>query len=64
MHEKRFLDSLRCTPSSLATLADNLPAEKCKNLAQIYQGEKFTLMKQKGEHPYDWIDSHEKLNKK
>ena len=48
-------------PSSLATLANNLPAEACKYLARFYEGEKFTLMKQKGEYPYDWVDSLDKL---
>ena len=48
-------------PSSLATLADNLPEEDCKNLVRYYEGEKFTLMKQKGEYPYDWVDSIEKF---
>ena len=42
-------------PSSLATL------ETCKNLARFYEGEKFALMKQKGEYSYDWVDSLDKL---
>ena len=60
--EIRFLDSYKFMDAPLAELADNLPPEACTNLARSYQGEKFALMKRKGEFPYDWFNDREKLN--
>ena len=52
-----FLDSFQFMASSLGRLAANLPEDAFKYTSQVFQDEKLTLMKQKGVHPYDCMDS-------
>ena len=58
----RLLDSFKLMSSSLAKLADNLPKESFKNLTAHYEGETFELLRRKGNFPYEWFDSFDKLN--
>ena len=61
--EIRFIDSYKFMQFSLASLVDNLPSHCFKNLAMGYPHDavKFTLMRRKGNFPYDWFDSLDKL---
>ena len=60
--ELRFIDSYKFMSSSLDSLAKNLTDGQCKNVAQYYSGEKFTLIRRKGVYPYDWVDSIAKFS--
>ena len=42
----RFIDSFKFMSSSLASLANNLEKEKCKNLSKFYEGERLDLVTQ------------------
>jgi len=48
--------------SSLDVLSKNLNEEQCKNFGKFYRGEQFTLLKQKGIYPYDYVNSVDKLS--
>ena len=60
----RFLDSYRLMQCSLANLASNLPDSEKKYVATHFKDEKFDLLTRKGVYPYEWVDSHSKLNAK
>ena len=51
-----FLDRFQFMSSSLHRLAANLPEDAFKYTSDVFQGEKFKLMKQKGVYPYDYMD--------
>ena len=57
-----FLDSMRFLNSSLATLIKNIPSDKMHFLKYLTQDDnQLNLMKQKGQFPYEWFDSIDKL---
>ena len=56
-----FKDSLKFMASSVASLVNNLPEDKFKNLEKYFKPEHVKLLKQKGFFPYDYMDSLEKL---
>ena len=58
--ELRFIDSLKFMPSSLDQLSSNLSDEQCATLKKEY-GDNFKLMRQKGEYPYEYMDSWKKF---
>ena len=58
-----FIDSLQFMSSSLARLADNLPDDRfIYTKEHFFEERQFTLMKEKGVYPYDYMDSFSKLN--
>ena len=59
-----FLDSFQFMSSSLDRLAANLPEDAFKYTSDVFQDEKFKLMKQTGVYPYDYMDSVERFNNK
>ena len=59
-----FIDSFQFMSSSLAKLVENLPSEKYIYTSEAFQGEKLTLMKEKGVYPYDYMDAVEKFAEK
>ena len=49
--------------SSLARLADNLPEDRfIYTKEHFFEERQFTLMKEKGVYPYDYMDSFSKFN--
>ena len=47
--------------SSLDALSGNLTDDQFRELAKVYSGNEFTLLKLKGIFPYDYVSSVEKL---
>ena len=61
----RFIDTFKFMPSSLSKLVQTLPHEKFTILDSFYCGyshEQRELLKHKGNFPYSYVDSFEKLN--
>ena len=62
----RFIDSFQFMASSLEKLATNLydKEEKYKHFHNMRREfpEHIDLLCKKGHYPYEWVDSHEKLN--
>ena len=56
-----FIDSFQFMSQSLAKLASNLLDDKYIYTSKVFQGEKLTLMKEKGVYPYDYMDNFEKF---
>ena len=46
---------------SFAKLSSNLPDDKYIYTSKVFQGEKLTLMEEKGIYPYDYMDNFEKF---
>jgi len=43
-------------------LINSLSSDQCKNLRKFYPNERqFNVLRRKGEYPYDWVDSIDKL---
>ena len=60
--ELRFIDSYRFTLASLDDLIKSLSSNQCKNLKKYYPNERqFSLLRRKGNYPYDWVDSIDEL---
>ena len=60
--ELRFIDSYRFTLASLDDLIKSLSSDQCKNLKKFYPNERqFNLLRRKGNYPYDWVDTINKL---
>lgn len=59
-----FLGSLQFMNSSLDKLASNLPDETLKYTIEVFKGNEFNLMKNKGIYPYDYMDSFDKFDEK
>ena len=57
-----FIDSFQFMSSSLEKLVCNLMKESFKFTSEVFQGDKFNLMTQKGIYPYDYMDSFNKFN--
>ncbi|XP_057310023.1 uncharacterized protein LOC130648021 [Hydractinia symbiolongicarpus] len=59
----RFIDSVRFIASSPDKLVNNLSDEQCKNLRKFFKGdEQFKLLRRKGVHPYEYVDSFDTFN--
>ena len=61
----RFIDSFKFMPSSLSKLVQTLPHDKFTILDNFYRGyshEQRELLKHKGNFPYSYVDSFEKIN--
>ena len=58
-----FIDSFQFMSQSLSNLVKNLPSGAFKYTSQEFQGEKLSLMKQKGVYPYDLMDLFDKFTK-
>ena len=58
-----FIDtcSFQFISQCLAKLSSNLPDDKYIYTSKVFQGEKLTLMKEKGVYPYDYMDDFEKF---
>ena len=59
-----FLDSFQFMARSLERLAVKLTEDAFKYTSRAFMGEKLALMKNKGEYPYDCMDSFEKFGDK
>lgn len=57
-----FLGSFQFMNSSLDKLASNLPDETLKYTIEVFKGNEFNLMKNKGIYPYDYMDSFDKFD--
>ena len=57
----RFIDSIKFMPTSLYSLANNLPEDGFNNLEKYYTDDKLALLKRKGVYPYEYMNSIELL---
>lgn len=57
-----LIDSFQFVSQSLERLVDNLPKEDLKYTSEIFKGKALDVMPQKGDYPYDYMDSFEKFN--
>lgn len=59
-----FLGSFQFMNSSLDKLASNLSDKTLKYTIEVFKGNEFNLMKNKGIYPYDYMDSFDKFDEK
>ena len=59
-----FIDSMQFMNSSLDKLVKNLSDEDFKYLVEEFGPENLELLKQKGDYPYEYINSFERFNEK
>ena len=59
-----FIDSMQFTNSSLDKLAKNLPDNDFKYLTEEFGSKNLELLKQKGDYPYEFMDSFKRFNEK
>ena len=57
-----LIDSMQCMNSSLDKLVKNLSDEDFKYLIEEFGCENLELLKQKGDYPYEYINSFERFN--
>ena len=57
-----FIDSMQFINSSLYKLVKNLPDEDFKYLVEEFGPENLELLKQKGNYPYEYMNSFERFN--
>ena len=57
-----FIDSMQFINSSLDALVKNLPDNGFTYLSQEFSGEQLKLVKQKGVHPSEYMDSFKKFS--
>ena len=57
-----FIDSMQFMNSSLDKLVKNLSDEDFKYLAEEFGSENLELLKQKGDYPYEYMNSFERFN--
>ena len=57
-----FIDSMQFMNSSLDKLVKNLSDEDFKYLVEEFGSKNLELLKQKGDHPYEYINSFERFN--
>lgn len=62
--EVRFLDSFRFMPSSLSTLANNLPKDDFHETKKNFAIENLNLVVKKGCFPYDYMTDESKLQER
>ena len=58
-----FIDSMQFMNSSLDKLVKSLSDEDFKYLVEEFGSENLELLKQKGDYPYEYMDSFERFNK-
>ena len=59
-----FIDSMQFMNSSLDKLVKNLSDEDFKYLVEEFGSENLELLKQKGDYPYEYMNSFERFNEK
>ena len=59
-----FIDSIQFVNSSLDKLVKKLSDEDLKYLVEEFVPENVELLKQKGDYPYEYMNSFERLMKK
>ena len=59
-----FIDSMHFMNSSLDKLGKNLSNEDFKYLVEEFFSENLELLKQKGDYPYDYMNSFDRFNEK
>ena len=57
-----FLDSNQFYKGSLYSLASNLENSDFRYLFSEFPIDKLEILQRKNAYPYEWVDSHEKLN--
>ena len=57
-----FIDSMQFMNSSLEKLVKNLSDEDSKYLVEEFGSENLELLKQKGDYPYEYMNSLERFN--
>ena len=57
-----FIGSMQFMNSSLYKLVKNLSDEDFKYLVEEFGSKNLELLKQKGDHPYEYINSFERFN--
>ena len=57
-----FIDSMQYRNSSLYKLVKNFSDEDCKYLIEEFGSENLELLKQKGDYPYEYMNSFERFN--
>ena len=57
-----LIDSMQCMNSSLDKLVKNLSDEDFKYLIEEFGCENLEFLKQKGDYPYEYINSFERFN--
>ena len=60
--EKVFIDSMQFVNSSLYKLVKNMSDEDFKYLVEEFGSENLVLLKQKGDYPYEYMNSFERFN--
>ena len=58
-----FIDRIQFMNSSLYKLVKNLSDEDFKYLIEEFGSENLELLKQKGDYPYEYMNSLERFNK-
>ena len=58
----KFIDSFQFTPQRLDGLAKTLAYDEFKYVRQSFPAHQFDLIKRKGVHPYDYLDSFARLD--
>ena len=59
-----FIDSMQFMNSSLHKFVKNLSDEDFKCLIEEFGSENLELLKQKGDHPHEYMNSFERFNEK
>ena len=59
-----FIDSMQFMNSSLNKLVTNLSDEDFKYLVEEFGFKNLELLQQKGDYPYEYMNSFEKFNEK
>ena len=59
-----FIDSMHFMNSSLDKLGKNLSNEDFEYLVEEFFSENLELLKQKGDYPYDYMNSFDRFNEK
>ena len=59
-----FIDSMQFITSNLKKLAKNLSEEDFKYLVEEFGSKNLEILKQKGDYPYEYMISFERLNEK
>ena len=57
-----FIDSMQCMNSSLGKLVKNLSDEDFKYLVEEFGSDNLKILKQKGAHPYEYMNGFERFN--
>ena len=61
LHQIRFIDSFKFMATSLDKLVNNLSKDAFSNVKRYYAENKLELLTRKGQYPYEYMNSLEKL---